>query len=462
MRKQAKNSRKHEDRSQAASSGRLTDFELQIASQAITSLKPYERNARTHSKRQIKKIAHSIEKFGFNNPVLVNSDGRIIAGHGRVEAAKLLGLEKIPTIRIDHLTESQIRAYVLADNRLAELSGWDKEILRIELQHLVAVDTDIDVTITGFETPEVDLLLGADDSAAEEDVSDAPDLPRHPVTRAGDLWIIGPHRILCGDARSNEDVRRLLGGRQIQLTVSDPPFNVRVAGHITGKGCHREFAMASGEMTAKQFVEFLSIVTQRMVDVMVDGALAYLFIDWRHLPEMLASAGSVFGPMHNLCVWVKTNAGMGSHYRSQHELVCVFKNGKAPHINNVDLGRFGRYRSNVWIRPGANTFRKGRDQDLADHPTVKPTSLIADILLDSSRPHDIVLDSFLGSGTTLLACARTGRIGYGIEIDPCFCDVALRRLQEATALIPRLEETNETFEEAVLRRTARKAKGSQS
>lgn len=432
--------------------------ERTIVDRSIDHLKAFDRNARKHSRAQVKKIAASIEKFGFINPVLVDGRNRIVAGHGRVEAAKFLGRDKVPTLSVEHLSEDELRAYVIADNRLAELAEWDRGILAIELQHLVKIDVDVDVSLTGFDTPEIDILVGNTDECITDE-PDTPEPPTHPISRSGDLWSVGRHLILCGDARNPTDLKALADGQPIALLVADVPYNVKVSGHVSGKGRsrHPEFAMASGEMSSVEFETFLKTVFETGSQVMAPGALAYLWIDWRHLPEMLAAGRTTFGPLHNLGVWVKTNAGMGSHYRSQHELCCIFKYGNAVHTNNVQLGAMGRYRSNVWIKPGANTFRRGRDRDLADHPTVKPTTLIADILLDSSKPNDVVLDHFLGSGSTLLACERTGRIGRGLEIDPRYVDVALRRLAQATGASPTLVQTRQTFDEVAKERLAKHA-----
>jgi len=437
----------------AVGGGGAGDGERMVVDRPIEGLKPFENNARKHSRAQIKKIATSIEKFGFINPVLVDGRNRIVAGHGRVEAARLLGRDKVPTLSVEHLSDDALRAYVIADNRLAELAEWDKGILAIELQHLVKVDVDVDVALTGFDTPEIDILIG-NDAEPDNDEPATPLPPKRPVSRTGDLWSVGRHLILCGDARSHTDLAALTGGTAVDLVVTDVPYNVKVSGHVSGKGRarHSEFAMASGEMSSKEFEAFLQAVIETASKVMTPASLAYLWIDWRHLPEMLAAGGSVFGPLHNLGVWVKTNAGMGSHYRSQHELCCIFKHGKGTHVNNVQLGAMGRYRSNVWIKPGANTFRRGRDRDLADHPTVKPTGLIADIILDSSNPKDVVLDHFLGSGSTLLACEKTGRVGRGLEIDPGYVDVALRRLALATGTSPTLVKTRQTFDEVAKER----------
>ena len=411
---------------------------LKVTYLSTDALAPYPRNARRHSKKQIRQIAASIEEFGWTNPILVDGSGGIIAGHGRVEAARLLGIETVPTIRIENLSEVQKRAYILADNKLAELAGWDRGILARELQGLLEFDLDIDVTVTGFETPEIDVLIGELDPAQEEDPADEiPALEEGPqVTRPGDLWLIGQHRLICGDATDPETYARLLDGGEAQMVFTDPPYNVPIDGHVSGLGKvrHREFAMASGEMSEEEFTAFLPTVFRNLAGHSADGAIHFVCIDWRHIGEVIAAGKTAYDELKNLCVWAKTNGGMGSLYRSQHELVFVFKAGRAPHINNVELGRHGRYRTNIWSYPGINSFGKNRDADLALHPTVKPVALVADAMLDCSKRGGIVLDAFAGSGTTLIAAEKTGRRGYAIELDPRYCDVILRRMAAITGL----------------------------
>jgi len=407
--------------------------QLTVTSLPVGSLKPYDRNARTHSAKQIAQIAASIKAFGFNNPVLIDKAGGIIAGHGRVEAAKLLGHEIVPCVRLEHLTDAQKRAYILADNKLAEKAGWDPEILKIELQHLTSLDLDFDISVTGFEMPEIDVLLG--DAALESDPADeVPEIEPGPaITRLGDIWQIGPHRLICGDSTKADTYARLLDGERAQMIFTDPPYNVKIDGHVSGLGSvkHREFAMASGEMSTSEFARFLGDVFANLAAHSVDGSMHFICMDWRHMNEVLVAATPIYSELKNLCVWAKTNGGMGSLYRSQHELVFVYKAGTAPHINNVELGKHGRYRTNVWSYAGANTFSKTRDDDLAMHPTVKPVALVADAILDCSKRKGIVLDAFGGSGTTLVAAARTGRRGYAIELDPHYCDVIVRRLEKS-------------------------------
>jgi DNA modification methylase len=408
----------------------------------VSALRPYSRNAKTHSTKQIAQIAASIRVFGFNNPVLADKDGGIIAGHGRVMAAQQLGLETVPVIRLEHLSEDEKRAYILADNKLAEKSGWDAETLAIELQHLTSVDLDFDVGITGFETPEIDILIGGQTAATAPDQADPADeiadvdAAGPVVTRPGDLWQIGRHRLICWDATDPATYARLLDGERAQMVFTDPPYNVKIGGHVCGLGAvkHREFAMASGEMSEAEFTGFLSTVFANLADHSVDGAIHFVAMDWRHMTEVLSAAKGTYTELKNLCVWSKTNGGMGSLYRSQHELVFVFKSGSAPHINNVELGKHGRYRTNVWSYAGVNSFGTNRDADLAMHPTVKPTALVADAILDCSKRKGIVLDAFAGSGTTLVAAERTGRRGYAIELDPRYCDVIVRRLANVAGL----------------------------
>ncbi len=421
-------------------------------------LKPYARNARTHSLKQIAEIAASIKAFGFNNPVLIDKDGGIVAGHGRVEAAKLLGHATVPTIRLEHLTDAQKRAYILADNKLAEKAGWDREILAIELQHLMAIEIDFDISATGFELPEIDVLIeGLETKSTKADPADqVPAVEGSAVTRRGDVWQVGSHRLICGDATAAETYARLLDGETAQMVFTDPPYNVKIDGHVSGLGAvqHREFAMASGEMSETEFTGFLGKVFANLVDASADGAIHFVCMDWRHLGEVHAAARGRYHELKNVCVWAKTNGGMGSLYRSQHELVFVFKAGTAPHINNVELGRHGRYRTNLWTYAGANAFSTTRDHDLAMHPTVKPVALVADAILDCSHRKGIVLDAFAGSGTTLVAAHKTGRRGFGIELDPLYCDVILKRLAKVAKLEPVLAATGQTFAEVAAERTA--------
>src|SRR5438874_1721218 len=385
---------------------------MKIDCMRVCELQPYPNNARTHSKKQVRQIANSIAKFGFCNPVLIDEDKQIIAGHGRVEAAKLLGIAAVPTCRLSHLSEADKRAYILADNKLAEKAGWDKQLLAIELQCLI--DLDVEIELTGFEMPEIDIIL--EDAREADGASGGPEdaVPQHSsgpaVTQTGELWLLGHHRLLCADARDGAAYDRLLEGAKAEFVFTDPPYNVAIDGNVCGLGRirHREFAMGCGEMSEVEFTTFLKTVFDRLAEHTIDGSIHQICMDWRHMWEMLA-AGRQLYELKNLCVWNKTNAGMGSFYRSKHELVFVWKSGSAVHINNFELGQYGRNRRNVWDYAGVNTMRAGRLAELAMHPTVKPVALVADAIKDCSRRGGLVLDPFCGSGTILIAAERTGR-----------------------------------------------------
>lgn len=414
----------------------------------VADLKPAQRNARTHSKEQIKQIVASIEQFGFTSPVLVDAQDRLIAGHGRVEAAKQIGLETVPTLCLDHLSEAEVRAYIIADNKLAENAGWDDELLALEFQYLDSLDLDFDLTITGFEMAEIDGMLVIDPELAAEEVPEPSSGPT--VTQAGDLWVIGKHRLYCGDATKSASYEALFdGSKPAQMVFTDPPYNVPISGHVCGLGAvqHREFEMAAGELTSEQFEDFLRSVFENLASNSIDGSIHYICMDWRHMAEVLGAGDTAYDELKNLCVWAKTNGGMGSLYRSQHELVFVFKSGTKPHINNVKLGKHGRYRTNVWEYAGINSFGESRDEDLATHPTVKPVKLVEDAILDCSKRGGIILDAFAGSGTTLIAAHRAGRIGYGLELDPAYCDVIIKRLEAETGLKAKLAGSDQTFDD---------------
>jgi len=414
--------------------------DLKIELVAIERLKLDPRNPRLHSDRQVKQIARSIESFGFNVPVLVDGNNNLLAGHGRVYAAFKLRLREIPVIRLEHLTSAQARAFAIADNRLSEISTWDDQLLSEILRDLAAVELDFDLEATGFSMGEIDLRiegLTVSTGNAPDPADQLPEIADQPaVSRPGDLWQLGRHRILCDDALEPGSFDALLQGERAQIVFTDPPYNVPITGFVSGKGRvrHREFPMASGEMTPARFTRFLTTVLQLLAGHSIAGSLHFLCMDWRHQLELLTAADRVYSELKNLCVWVKNNAGMGSLYRSQHELIFVFKNGSAPHRNNVELGQHGRNRTNVWHYAHVGNFgRIGEEGNLAAlHPTVKPVGLIADAILDCSARGDVVLDPFLGSGSTLIAAERIGRLCYGIELDPLYVDAAIRRWQHFT------------------------------
>jgi DNA modification methylase len=361
---------------------------------------------------------------------------KVIAGHGRVLACAELGLTEVPTVRLEHLSEAQTRAFMIADNRLTENSEWDERLLAEQLKELSTLELDFSLEATGFEMGEIDLRIeGLTPEPERDDPADAlPEVQTGPaVTRPGDLWLLGSHRAFCGSALEEGAYTALMQSETAAMVFTDPPYNVRIDGNVSGLGAihHREFAMASGELSEAEFTAFLSRTCSLLARHSVEGSLHFICMDWRHTGELLAAGREAYTEWKNLCVWTKDNGGMGSLYRSQHELVFVFKHGHAGHRNNVQLGQFGRNRSNVWRYPGANSFARQTDEGnlLALHPTVKPVAMVADAILDCTARGEVVLDAFLGSGTSVIAAERVGRRGYGLELDPMYVDTIIRRWQ---------------------------------
>lgn len=428
---------------------------LYIEYRPLTSLRFDPQNPRLHSKKQIRQIARSVETFGFNVPVLIDRKGQLIAGHGRVLAAQRLGMAQVPTIMLENLSETQIRAFVIADNRLTENSVWDDRLLAEQLKALAGLQLDFSVDVTGFEMSEIDLMIEdlAPAGRGEDDPAEAiPEFGAKPqVTRAGDLWVLDRHRVYCGDARDGAAYSVVMKDRRADVGFADPPYNDPIDGYVTGFGKvhHPEFAVASGEMSESEFTDFLTNVLAQLARNSADGALQFICMDWRHSGELISAARSVYAEFKNLCVWVKDTAGQGSLYRSQHELVFVFKNGKRPHRNNIQLGQYGRYRTNVWQYRRVNSLSRSTEQGnlSALHPTIKPVDLVADAILDCTARGDIVLDPFVGSGTTVIAAERTGRACRGIELDPRYVDTIVRRWQAFTGQSAVHESNGRTFNE---------------
>jgi DNA modification methylase len=423
---------------------------LEVTYLPAASLKPHPKNPRVHSDKQVQQIARSIETFGFNVPILIDDRQNVVAGHGRLLAARKLGRNIVPVIRLNHLSESQYAAFLIADNRLTENSSWDEQLLGEQLKVLSELELDFDLEVTGFEMAEIDVLIDGFETISEPDPDDRlPAIESSAISVAGDLWQLGKHRVLCGNSLMSESYDRLMDGAKADLVITDPPYNVAIDGHASGLGRtrHREFAMASGEMSAGEFTEFLRKAMTLSRQSSQPGSLAHYFMDWRHMKQILTAGLDVYGELMNLCVWAKNNAGMGSFYRSAHELIFLFKNGGASHRNNIQLGKFGRYRTNVWNYPSANTFsRSGPEGDLlAQHPTPKPVSLIADAIRDSTARGGLILDPFLGSGTAVIAAERTGRVCYGMELDPLYLDALIRRWQRLTKRDAIHLESGESF-----------------
>lgn len=417
----------------------------------VAALKPHPHNSRTHPKSQLNRLAASLKAFGAVRPVLVDDTDTIIAGHGIWEAAKLAGLTDLPVLRISHLSPDQIRAYVIADNKLAQLSKWNDKELALEFEHLLSLEGGFDVAVTGFDVAEIDLLLEPQAAADAADTIPAP-VSGPAITKSGQLWALGKHRILCADALKPASYKELLGATLADVAFTDPPFNVKIDGHVSGRGRrkHREFAMAVGELSKTQFTTFLAKALRLVHTHSRPGAVSFICMDWRHIGELLLAGERAQAEFLNMCVWAKTNPGMGPLYRSQHELVFVFRMGSVAHRNNVQLGRFGRNRSNLWTYPSPTALGEaGEERDLlAEHPTPKPVRMVADALLDVSSRGGAVLDPFLGSGSTLIAAERTGRACFGLELDPLYVDLAIRRFQRLTGEQAVDTASGKTFTEA--------------
>jgi DNA modification methylase len=410
---------------------------MQLTFMAPDALKPDPNNARTHSAKQVEQICASIRAFGFTNPILLTPDFNVIAGHGRLLAARKMGLTQVPTIVLSDLSEMQIRALRIADNKIALNAGWDTDLLKIELQAIVLGDLGFEVGAMGFAVGEIDVILskGAADPAEEI----IPAVPKTAISQVGDIWVLGDHRVGCGDSRDVGFLQAVVGdGAKVDAAFLDPPYNVKIQGHANVTSRHREFAMASGEMDQSGFRTFLTETLGSCAAVSRDGAVHYVCMDWRHMDDVQAVGNEIYGDLLNLCIWNKSNAGMGSLYRSKHELVFVYRVGKAQHLNTVELGRHGRNRTNVWDYASVNTFGGSRQQDLALHPTVKPVAMVADAFQDVTKRGDLVLDAFLGSGASLIAAERTGRRFRGLDIDPLYVDLAVERWRALTGGKPEL------------------------
>ena len=427
---------------------------MSVAYRQIDDLKPDPANPRRHTRKQVRQIAESIKAFGFNVPILIDRYGNIIAGHGRWLAGREFGMTEVPTLCLDHLTPAQARAFMIADNRLTEISVWDDRLLARQLKELSLVGLDFDIEVTGFEMGEIDLRIASldDPAQAEADPADVvPEIPATPLSKLGDMWLLHRHRLLCGSALDSAVFAALMGEERAATAFIDPPYNLRIDGHAGGLGAihHRPFPMASGEMDRPEFTAFLGEAFRNLAVFSVDGAIHFVCMDWRHVEELLAAGREAYDELKNICVWVKDNAGMGSFYRSRHEFIAVFKHGRQGHRNNIQLGQFGRNRSNVWHYPGANSFTRYSEEGnlLALHPTVKPVAMVADAILDCSARGEIVLDAFLGSGTTLIAAERTGRRCHGMELDPAYVDTSVRRWQKLTGGSARHAASGRSFDD---------------
>jgi DNA modification methylase len=429
---------------------RKHNFRMEVRQTPIEQLKSYLRKLRKQSSKDQEALDASVSRFGLVLPIIIDAGFTIVSGEALVESARRLGYTHVPTTCVDHLDENEIRLLRVGLNKLGSAREWDSIELGAEFGELLVQDIDLDCTISGFDSVEIDNLVYP--SLAEQEQEDPDDTPvgleAVAITRPGDIWNCGDHRVLCGSSLSRENVGLVMAGEQARMVFTDAPYNQKISGHVSGKGKnhHREFAQASGEMTEAQFIQFLTDSTTALAHHCVDGALLYMCMDHHHMWEILSAIRAAQLSMINLAVWVK-GPGMGSMYRSSHELVFIAKKGKASHRNNIQLGRYGRSRSNIWRYPGLSSFGRDRDEQLALHPTPKNVTMVADAIRDTSLAGEIVLDGFLGSGTSAIACERTGRRCRGIDIDPLYVDAAVRRWQNATGRKAILDGTDKSFEE---------------
>lgn len=434
--------------------------DARIVRRLLRTLKDNPDNARQHSKKQLKKLADAMSQIGFIGVIIIDENDTILAGHGRRAAALMAGIDAADCVVVDHLTQAQKRAFALFDNKIGLDSSWDLEKVSLSLAKIVELDINFDLSMTGFDARELDeiaVALHPDDKAVSLQDERLPEIPEgEPVSKVGDRILLGDHVLVCGDSRAVETFRQLMGAEQATMVVSDPPYNVRINGHVGGSGkiAQREFVMASGEMSETEFTAFLTAVIEQCAAFSIDGSIHYHFMDWRHMGELLAAGHSHYTELKNVIVWDKGVGGMGTFYRSRHEMIFVFKNGKAPHINTFDLGSSGRYRTNVWTYRGLNTGGAHRQEELSLHPTAKPVQMLADAMLDCSRRGSIVLDPFGGSGSTLIAAEKTGRRARLIELDPIYVDRIVRRWQIFAKDDAVFTEAGESFDERQARLTA--------
>jgi len=426
-------------------------IELDVVRLPIDDIKPYELNPREHPEKQIEAATVSIRRYGFLNPVLVNRDKQLIAGHCRIAAARRAGLDEIPAIMLAHLSEAEERAYRIADNAIALKGAWSVENLATEVEFVLTANDAFDFSALdlGFETGELDFLLSPPIKKASRQAEVVPDIDhvQQPVSRLGDIWTIGDHRIVCGNSIERESLMRTMGDERADFVLTDMPYNLKVNGQVGGRGKiqHPEFAMGSGEMSRAEFADFIRASLELQIEFSRAGAVNAQFNDWRMVGLTLAIGEAIFEQLLSICVWAKPTPGMGNPWRNQHELVVVHRVAGAKHTNNVQLGRMGRNRSTLWEYPSPTGFGPEREK-LKIHPTCKNVEMLADVIMDVTDRDDIVLDPFLGSGSTALACHQVGRRCRGIEIDPHYVDLSVRRLVEATGL-EAVDNVDRTFEE---------------
>lgn len=421
----------------------LSNQRLVVEYLPADAIRPNPKNPRRYTKKDERDLAASARVLGVNLPIGIDANGVIVSGELWYRAYIELGLPLIPAIRLDHLSPAEADLFMIAVDRFVDRSTFEPKALAQLFKDLSILNLDISLEVSGYPTAEIDLMIEGLEIAPVEDEG-AEDIPPGPaVSEVGDVWSLRnptsglEHRFLVGNAQEAESYVNLMNKERAAAVITDPPFGGKISNYLRGsdKATRREFVMGSEGRTPEELEQLLDPVCRLIRDVCLLGALVYVFMDWRGIEVLLRVGGRVFGDLKNLIVWAKTVAGMGSFYRSQHELIALFKVAGGTHRNNIQLGKFGRNRANVWTYAGMNT-PSGRLTDEGDlramHVTPKPVEMIAEAILDCTERGDIVLDPFLGSGTTLIACERTGRRAYGMELDPLYADVAIRRWRRFT------------------------------
>jgi len=406
---------------------------------AVDLLKLPSRKLRTHPTSKKRALQANIADYGMLNPIAIDADNNIVDGLLRLEIAKKLGLQTVPVIRIDHMDEAELLAYGIAANKMPGVANIDAKEMSFAFAEIKAALPDFDLRLTGFSYGEVDRIAGRQAASRYDDLDEQEAvLAAEPKSRLGHLYQLGRHRLLCGNSLEQSSFSALMQDNVAVCCFTDPPYNVKINGNVSSSGRFTEFAMASGEMSTNEFQIFLAAVLGNVAEHLCDGAITYACMDHAHIGELLAAGHAIFDQRLNICIWDKGTPAMGSFYRSQHEMVAVFKKGAGAHINNIGLGKHGRNRSNLWNFPGIGGFGKGRKKALELHPTVKPVALVAEALLDATGPGDIVIDPFGGSGSTLIAAEKTDRRARLVEYDPVYVDRTIARWEKLTGETARL------------------------
>ena len=410
---------------------------MEIKSVKIEEIKQNRKELRKFTDSEIEITTKVVKRFGFQVPIIIDNKNQVVLGAALLKAALNLNMEEVPVVEVQNLSEKELNTFTIAINKISMMGELDLENFAYDIQELLF---DIDLNLTpeelGFSSIEMDNLLftcGFEDGDDKEDTPIVKDIEKvNVVAKIGDIIKLGRHILYCGDALQEESYQKLIGDEKADLVITDPPYNVKIQGNVTKQKQHKDFVQASGEMTPEEFTKFLNNAFSRLKNFSTPSSLHYIFMDWKHLQEVQSATKDVYDKLLNICVWNKLKGGMGSFYRSQHEFCLVYKNKAGSYCNNIELGKNGRNRTNVWDYPGMSTSNKQAKKLRELHPTVKPVAMLMDIMLDASNYGDLVLDCFGGSGSTLMAAQECGRRARIIEISPEYCDIIIHRWEELT------------------------------